>query len=84
MVVINAFHAGGVTPPTFAEMLLAAGREASSGVGPLGHARHRPERTVPYRVVQEYYPARKAHLASQGRDVLACVMRSSMSISCLV
>jgi hypothetical protein len=45
---------------------LPAGREASSGVGASGYARHRPERTLLYQLVQAYYPALKAHLAAQG------------------
>ena len=28
--------------------------------------RHRPERTLLYQLVEEYYPAFKAHLAAQG------------------
>jgi ribosomal protein S27E len=43
-----------------------AGREASSGVGAPVYARHRPERTLLYQLVQEYYPALRAHLAAQG------------------
>ena len=31
------------------------------------YVRHRPERTLLYQLVQEYYPAFKAHLAEQGR-----------------
>ena len=42
-------------------------REASSGVGAPVYVRHRPERTLLYQLVQEYYPAFKAHLAAQGR-----------------
>ena len=45
---------------------LPAGREASSGVGAPVYTRHRPERTLLYQLVQEYYPALKAHLAAQG------------------
>ena len=43
-----------------------AGKEASSGVGAPVYERHRPERTLIYQLVQEYYPALKAHLAVQG------------------
>jgi hypothetical protein len=46
---------------------LPAGREASAGSGATRYARHRPERTLLYQLVQEYYPALKAHLAAQGR-----------------
>jgi len=44
----------------------SAGREASSGVGAPPYVRHRPERTLLYQIVDEYYPAFKAHLAAQG------------------
>lgn len=44
-----------------------AGTEASSGVGAPPYARHRPEHTLLYQIVEEYYPAFKAHLAAQGR-----------------
>ncbi len=43
------------------------GRDASSGLGAAVYARHRPERTLLYALVQEYYPAFKVHLAAQGR-----------------
>ena len=33
------------------------GREASTGVGAFVYERHRPERTLLYQLVQEYYPA---------------------------
>ena len=45
------------------------GREASTGVGALVYERHRPERTLLYQLVQEYYPAFKDHLMAQGRGV---------------
>lgn len=44
----------------------SAGRDASSGVGAPVYTRHRPERTVLYRLVQEYYPELRAHLAARG------------------
>ena len=47
----------------------SAGREASSGVGASPYVRHRPERTLFYQFVDEYYPAFKAHLATQGTDL---------------
>ena len=47
-------------------MPLPAGKDASSGVGAPLYSRHRPERTLLYELVQEYYPALKAHLAAQG------------------
>jgi hypothetical protein len=48
---------------------LPAGKEARSGVGAARYARHRPERTLLYRLVEEYYPAFKAHLADQGGEL---------------
>ena len=36
---------------------LSAGREANSRVGASRYERHRPERTLLYQLVQEYYPA---------------------------
>ncbi len=39
------------------------GRDAGSGVGAPVYVRHRPEHTLLYQLVQEYYPAFKAHLA---------------------
>ena len=50
-------------------MLLSAGKEASSGTRPPPYVRHRPEGTLLYQIVEEYYPAFEAHLAAQGRDV---------------
>jgi hypothetical protein len=46
---------------------MPAGREASSGGGAPPYVRHRPERTLLYQVVEEYYPAFKAHLAARSR-----------------
>jgi hypothetical protein len=46
---------------------LPAGREASTGVGAFVYERHRPERTLLYQFVQEYYTAFKDHLMVQGR-----------------
>ena len=48
---------------------LPAGREASPDSGAARYERHRPERTLLYQLVQEYYPAFKAHLAAQGTAV---------------
>ncbi len=45
---------------------LPAGRDASAGGGVPPYARHRPERTLLYQLVRDYYPAFKAHLAAQG------------------
>ena len=36
---------------------LPAGKEARSGAGALGYERHRPERTLLYQLVEEYYHA---------------------------
>jgi hypothetical protein len=36
---------------------------------------HRPERTLLYRLVEDYYPARKAHLAAQGTALPGYVER---------
>jgi len=50
---------------------LPAGREASAGVAALPwhsyiRVHHRPERTLLYQLVEDYYPALKAHLAARG------------------
>ena len=45
------------------------GRDAGSGVGAPVYARHRPERTLFYQLVQKYFPAFKVHLAAQGRGL---------------
>ena len=45
---------------------LPVGREASLGVAASAYERHRPERTLLYQLVEEHYPAFKAHLAAQG------------------
>ena len=45
---------------------LPPGREASSGVGAPPYVRHRPERTLLYQLVEEYFPEFKAHLAARG------------------
>ena len=42
------------------------GRDASSGVGAPVSVRYCPERTLLYSLVQEYFPAFKAHLTAQG------------------
>lgn len=46
-----------------------AGREASSGGSAPPYVRHRPERTLLYQLVEEYYPAFKVHLEAQGTDL---------------
>ena len=54
---------------------MAAGREASSGVRAQPYVRHRPERTLLYQLVEEHYPALKAHLAAQGTKLPAYFQR---------
>jgi hypothetical protein len=56
-------------------LALPAGGEASSGVAAARYERHRPERTLLYQLVQEYYPALKAQLANQGRELPGYVER---------
>jgi hypothetical protein len=45
---------------------LPVGREASSGFGAARYESQSPERTLLFQLVQEYYPAFKAHLAAEG------------------
>jgi len=45
--------------------MLPAGREAGLGIGAPVYVRHRPERTLLYQIVDEYYPAFKQHLEAQ-------------------
>ena len=45
--------------------MLPAGREAGSAEGVSVYVRHRPERTLLYQIVDEYYPAFKQHLESR-------------------
>ena len=47
----------------------SAGKEASSGGSAPPYVRHRPERTLLYQLVEEYYPAFKAQLLAQGTDL---------------
>ena len=47
----------------------AAGREAGLGLGVRLYVRHRPERTLLYQIVDEYYPACKQHLESQDASL---------------
>ena len=46
-----------------------ADREASSGGRPPPYLRRRPERTLLYQLVEEYYPAFKQHLESQDASL---------------
>jgi hypothetical protein len=52
---------------------LATGREASKGVDAPLYVRHRPERTLLYQIVEEYFPALKEHLAARGTALPAYV-----------
>jgi ribosomal protein S27E len=54
---------------------LPVGREASSGVGAFVYARHRPERTLLYQLVEEYYPELQAQLAARGTALPGYVER---------
>ena len=54
---------------------LPAGREASLGVAASVYERHRPERTLLYQLVEDHYPALKAHLAAQGTALPGYVER---------
>ena len=47
-------------------LALPPGREANSDVSAPLYTRHRPERALPYQLVEEHYPAFKAHLVAQG------------------
>ena len=46
---------------------LPAGREASRGERVSRYERHRPEQTLLYQLVEEYYPAFEAQWAAEGR-----------------
>jgi hypothetical protein len=59
---------------------LPAGREASPGGGAFRYARRRPERTLLYQIVEEYYyPAFVSHLAAQGTALPGYVQREQDS-----
>ena len=45
---------------------LPAGREARAGVAASRYERHRPECTLLYQLVEDYYPTLKSHVAAQG------------------
>jgi hypothetical protein len=53
-----------------AQPMHAHGREAAGG---LAYARHRPEETQLYRLVEQHYPALVTHLAEQGKQLPAYV-----------
>jgi hypothetical protein len=46
---------------------LPAGREASRGERVPQYERHRPEQTLLYQLIEEYYPAFEAQWAAEGR-----------------
>ena len=52
---------------------LPAGREASRGERVPQYERHRPEQTLLYQLVEEYYPAFEAQWAAEGRVLPAYV-----------
>jgi len=54
---------------------LPAGREASAGEGAAHYARQRPEWTLLYQLVKEYYPAFVTHLAARGTALPGYVQR---------
>ena len=54
---------------------LPASREASAGEGATHYTRHRPERTLLYQIVEEYYPAFVSHLAARGMALPGYVQR---------
>ena len=53
----------------------AAARMASRDRDAGRYQRHRPEQTLLYQIVDEYYPAFAAHLAEQGRELPSYVQR---------
>ena len=52
-----------------------AGKEASLGESGHRYERHRPEQTLLYQLVEEYYPAFVAQLAAQGTQLPGYVER---------
>ena len=56
--------------------VMTTGKEAWVGtVSASGYARQRPEQTLLYQLIEQYYPAFIAHLAVQGRTLPANVRR---------
>ena len=54
----------------------ATGKEARvSSAGEPGYARQRPEHTLLYQLIEQYYPAFVAQLAAQGRTLPPYVRR---------
>ena len=56
-------------------MLQVAARTATRDEDAGRYQRHRPEQTLLYRIVEEYYPAFAGHLAEQGRELPAYMRR---------
>ena len=55
---------------------LVAGKDARAGAARAGeYARHRPEQTLLYQLVEQYYPAFVEHLAARERRLPAHVVR---------
>jgi len=54
---------------------LSAGREASADVAARVYVRHRPERSLLYQIVEEYYSAFVPYLAAQGTVLPGYVQR---------
>ena len=55
---------------------LLAGKDASAGAARAGeYARHRPEQTLLYQLVEQHYPAFVEHLAARERTLPAHVQR---------
>ena len=52
-----------------------AGTEANLGERGYRYERHRPEQTLLYQLVEEYYPAFVAQLAAQGTELPEYVQR---------
>ena len=57
-----------------------AARMASRDENTGRYQRHRPEQTLLYRIVEEYYPTFAAHLAAQGRELPGYVQRDDHSM----
>ena len=56
---------------------LLAGKDASAGAARAGeYARHRPEQTLLYQLIEAHYPAFVAHLAARERTLPVHVQRA--------
>ncbi len=56
-------------------MLKVAARKATRVEDAVVTSRHRPEQTLLYRIVEEYYPTFAAHLAERDRKLPGYVQR---------